>query len=251
MRKRFLSFPLVFLVLLMSSLAWGSTQMDQIMQREKIIIAIPDFDYYPFSFEEDGEFKGFDIDLGKRIANELGVKVQFIRASWDGLIALSWYSDYPWTKFDIAIASITVKETRAQVCNISEWYFYTGERLLVRKEDNYSHILDLPGQKIGVVAGSTSYDTAKKELAAHTISYPTPDKAVLALLNREVDAVLTDGVIVLNAIKENNMLTLLGDMLTTEKYAIALPQGAQDLKIVLDKVVVENRKELYEKWFKN
>ncbi|MPN59738.1 hypothetical protein SDC9_207460 [bioreactor metagenome] len=47
------------------------------------------------------------------------------------------------------------------------------------------------------------------------------------------------------------MLTLLGDMLTTEKYAIALPQGAQDLKIVLDKVVVENRKELYEKWFKN
>ncbi|PIE54653.1 MAG: hypothetical protein CSA35_04585 [Dethiosulfovibrio peptidovorans] len=230
--------------------SWGESRLEGIMRRGELVIALADFENRPFFFEEDGQLQGLDVDLGKLIAQEIGVKPRFIRLSWDGLIALSWYSSYPWKQYDLAIATITIRPSRSRACSFSECYFYTGQKLLVRKGAGFETAMDLEGKSVAVLAGSTGYETAKSDLAAQTVIVDSPEALVQALLAGEVDAVLSDATIVDLAAKNDPDLVAMDGMITTERYGVVMPKDAQDLKPLVDKVIVEKRRGLYEKWFK-
>ncbi len=241
----------VILSVLCASPSLGAVdKLEEIIKKGELVVAVADFECEPFFFEKDGELAGLDADLGRLIAEEIGVKVRFVRVPWDGLIALSWYSSYPWSRFDMAISIITIKESRARACDFSQWYFYTGQKLLVRRESGYDNPLDLEGKTLAVMAGSTGYDSAKSDLSAQTVVFETPAQTVQALLDGKVDGTLSDATVVITAERDHPELVAIDGMITTERYGVVLPKGSKDLKTLVDRVVVSNRKALYDRWFK-
>lgn len=109
--------------------------------------------YPPFSFyNEDGELVGFDVDVARAVAQQMGRKVEFVPTEWDGIL-LGLKAE----KFDAIIGSMAINEERKQQVDFSRPYYYSGAQLFIheRNKGEIRSIGDMSGRKIGVVSGET------------------------------------------------------------------------------------------------
>lgn len=236
-------------VLLGGSVAEAAT-VQEIKDRGVLKVAVVDFEMEPFVFTKDGALIGLDMDLVTAVAEQLGVKTEYVKVPWDKGITLCWDPAYTWDRFDMAASSITIKDSRAAVCDFSEWYVTTGQMLLVLADSGYKSQEDLKDKKIACMTGSTGEEGAKAAFPAGTIvSLPTTEEVYAAVKNKTADAAVYDGPQILLLAKNDKTYLVLEDLLTKERYGIAMPKGS-DLKAVVDEVVKTHRKALYEKWLK-
>ncbi len=240
---------LVCAVLVLGSVA-GAASLQEIKDRGVLKVAVVDFEMEPFVFTKDGATAGLDIELVNLIAEKVGVKTELVKVPWDKGITLCWDPAYTWDKFDLAASSITIKDSRAEVCDFSEWYVTTGQMLLVRSDSGYKAQADVKDKKIVCMAGSTGEDAAKANFPAENIvSVPDTEAVFDAVRTKAADAAAYDGPQILLLAKKDNTFMVLEELLTKERYGLAMPKGS-DLKAVVDEVVKEHRKALYEKWLK-
>ncbi|MBQ6560184.1 MAG: transporter substrate-binding domain-containing protein [Erysipelotrichaceae bacterium] len=89
-------------------------------------------DYIPMSFlnEGTGTYEGFDVELAEAIADELGVKIEYVPTTWPTLM-----EDTLSNRFDMAICGITITDDRKEKALMSDGYFVNGKTILVRTED--------------------------------------------------------------------------------------------------------------------
>ena len=240
---------LVCAVMVMGAVA-GAATLQEIKDRGVLKDAVVDFESGPFVYTKDGAIVGLDVDLLNLIAEKIGVKLELVRLPWDKGITLCWDPAYTWDKFDISATSITIKEARAEVCDFSEWYVTTGQMLLVRSDSGYKSLADLKDKKIASMAGSTGEEAAKATFPAENyVSLPDMAAVFDAVRSKTVDAAVYDGPQILVLAKEDNTFAVLEDLLTKERYGVAMPKGS-DLKPLVDELVKEHRKALYDKWMK-
>ena len=65
----------------------GKDLLDQIQARGSITVAM-EGTWAPWTYhDENDELVGYDVEVAKLIANELGVDVNFVEGEWDGLLA--------------------------------------------------------------------------------------------------------------------------------------------------------------------
>jgi hypothetical protein len=64
-------------------------------------------DYKPFSYFDGKDYSGYDIDVARHIAAQIGVEVRFVKTSWKGLV-----TDLVTHKYDIAMGGITRRISR-------------------------------------------------------------------------------------------------------------------------------------------
>lgn len=247
--KRFLLF-LVLALLGMSSLAAAST-LDEIKARGKIYIGT-DATYPPMEFrDEKGEIVGFDIDLGRAIAEELGVEAVFIDTAWDGI-----FPALDAGKFDIIISSTSITEERLKSKEMSDPYYVTSQAIAVRKDNTtIKGPEDLKGKVVAVQIGTTG-DLAVSEIEGVTVKrFDTIDKAYMEVLNGRADAVVNDLSEVAYRMK------MLPDMKIVatfregeEKYGVTMRKGDLELLAAINEAlrkIKESGKydEIYRKWF--
>src|SRR6186713_25912 len=80
-----------------------------------------DKDYAPQSFlQPDGTFVGFDIDVGTKIAEALGVEAEFQHVDWDLITAGNWAN-----RWDISVGSMTITTPRKEIFSFTQPYYYT------------------------------------------------------------------------------------------------------------------------------
>ena len=90
-------------------------------------------DYRPLSYREDtGEYWGFGIEVAHRIANELGVDIEFVPTSWP-MLSGDVLSEPQ--AFDFALGGITITAKRLETMDMSEGYLANGKTILCRKEE--------------------------------------------------------------------------------------------------------------------
>ncbi|MBC7217238.1 MAG: basic amino acid ABC transporter substrate-binding protein [Candidatus Caldatribacterium sp.] len=247
--KRFLLF-LVLALLGMSSFAAAST-LDEIKARGKIYIGT-DATYPPMEFrDEKGEIVGFDIDLGRAIAEELGVEAVFIDTAWDGI-----FPALDAGKFDIIISSTSITEERLKSKEMSDPYYVTSQAIAVRKDNTtIKGPEDLKGKVVAVQIGTTG-DLAVSEIEGVTVKrFDTIDKAYMEVLNGRADAVVNDLSEVAYRMK------MLPDMKIVatfregeEKYGVTMRKGDLELLAAINEAlrkIKESGKydEIYRKWF--
>jgi hypothetical protein len=85
-------------------------------------------DYAPFSVRNEGALEGFDVDAAKRLAEDLGMPVEFLIVPWPTLSAATEHTD-----FDIAMGGITMRADRALVGRFTRPYAAVGIVALVRE----------------------------------------------------------------------------------------------------------------------
>ncbi len=114
--------------------------------------------YEPYSYRENGKLTGFEVDLGKAVAKELGLKAKFVPTKWDSLIAGLGSG-----KFDTVLNNVSVTAERKKVYLFSDPYVYT-RYVLITKSDNTSikSIADIKGKSFAQGTGTDNAVVAKK-----------------------------------------------------------------------------------------
>ena len=213
--------------------------VENIKARGKLIVGTS-ADWPPFEYvNEKGQIVGIDIEIAKRIAKELGVELEIkdmkfaalIEALKNGLI-------------DMILADMTPTPEREQVVDFSiPYYFSKGNALITLKGKEVKSVDELKGKRVGVQLGTIQEEWAKENLKdiAEVVSYDKvyPDM-VMVLKRGDVDAIIVGD-------KMGSVLVERDSDLTIAMYvggeqiggAVAIPQGAEDLKFVVNKVIDE------------
>lgn len=244
MRRNFVMFLIAVMMTVVVSGCQAAT-LEEIKARGVLRVG---FDLYePFAFEEEGQYEGLEIDLARAIAEAMGVRLDLARNDWD-TITKAWKPGYDWSDFDMALAVITIKEERASVCLFSDWYFMTGQMILVRADSPIQKPDQLKSHRVGVMEGTLCQAVAR-EYSDQVVSFPAETQGYEALRNGEIDAFINDGGMLLYLAKKDSAFRVLDQKLTRERYGIAMPQGTEKLAEAVNEVVRKQRKPLFQKWF--
>ncbi len=110
-----------------------------------------DMAYAPFEYiNEDGEPEGFDCDLIRAIAAEMGFAVNLVNTAWDGIIPALLGGNA-----DMIISAMTITEERAQSVTFSDPYFEATQYIAVKEDSGIKKLDDLQGKKVGVQNATT------------------------------------------------------------------------------------------------
>lgn len=86
--------------------------------------------FKPWSMRDlNGELIGFELDVGRQLAEDMGVEVEFIPTAWDGIIPALVSGN-----FDVIISGMTVTPQRNLTVNFSMPYAYSGMTILANTE---------------------------------------------------------------------------------------------------------------------
>ena len=210
------------------------------------------YDVPPFGFKnpQTDEVEGFDVDLGRRIAEKLGVEPNFIEAVSDNRIPFLQDGTA-----DLILSTMTITAERDQEIDFSEPYFVARGRILVPQGSDIAGVDDLAGKKVCTALGSTYEETLKEQAPKADLRLVDSYSECLELLQNEaVDAVSTDDVILTGMIIQDDSLELVeGEELTTEPYGAGIKDGDKEMKELVDGVIEEWKqdggwKETYDKW---
>ena len=160
----------------------------------KTLTIATDPTYPPFEFiDENNEIAGFDIDLAKAIADELGAETEFISFEWDALLAALGADSQD---FDFGISAMTITEERQQSILFSDPYFVSFQALAVPTDSTITSINDVgQGIKVGVQNGTTGHIFSTKNLepkGAVIKPYQGGSECFTAMAAGEVDCVVID-----------------------------------------------------------
>ena len=103
---------------------------------------------------------------------------------------------------DLVIASYSITDERRQVVGQAGPYYVTGQQLLVGADSDIQSVDDIKGQEVCSVTGSTSLDNVKAE-GAKPRGFDTYSECVDQVLDGTVDAMTTDGAILLGYVAEH------------------------------------------------
>ena len=144
--------------------------VQRITKRGKLLVGTTG-DYRPLSYREtDGNYWGFGIEMAEKIAERLGVGIEFVQTSWPTLTADVLAE--PQT-FDFAIGGITITDTRKETMLMSDGYLANGKTILCRsaEADRYKSLADLdkPEVRVMVNPGGLNEKFANENLTHATI----------------------------------------------------------------------------------
>jgi polar amino acid transport system substrate-binding protein len=182
----------ILAVMLMAGAAFAaSSTLETIQKADKIVIGSAP-GYLPFEMmDKEGNFIGYDIDLGRAIAESLGVEVEFRQFEFSGLIPALQTGE-----IDILIAGLTIRGDRALAISFSDPYYATGQVLMVPASDTETQTwqdLDKPGKRIALSQGTTGALLAKSIFKeAEFRDFPTFPEAAAALVNGDADGIVYD-----------------------------------------------------------
>ncbi|MBQ3865371.1 MAG: transporter substrate-binding domain-containing protein [Clostridia bacterium] len=156
----------------------GADLLQAIRDRGYITIAT-EGDWSPWTYHDDDDvLTGFDVELGKLIARELGVEARFEETAWDSILA-----GVDAGRFDVACNGVGFTDARAEKYTFSTPYVYTGAVLVVRKDnDEITKLEDLKG-KVTANTASSTYASMAEEAGATV----TPVDALQDTLNLVID----------------------------------------------------------------
>lgn len=194
--------------------------------------------YPPFNFFDDEAFEvaGFDVDTGRAIAERLGVDLNYITTSWDGIT-----EGLRAGRYDAVLGSMAITADRLEVVNFTIPYYYSGAQLVVLNDSGITDPSEMEGKTIAVVTGTTFEDDAL-DLGAEVALYEGDTETLMELLNGRVDGVITDRLVIVRAMQEmpgGERLALAGELLRLEEMALAVNQNDEALLDELNSILQE------------
>lgn len=171
---------------------------------------------------------GFDPEIGKILAADLGIAPEDI--TWKETISDNREPFLQSGEVDLVVASYSITDERQQVVGQAGPYYVTGQQLLVAADnEELQSVEDLQGQSVCSVTGSTSLDNVEAE-GAQPRGFDTYSECRDQVLNGSVDAMTTDGAILLGYVAEDpEELKVVGDTFSEERYGVGYPKEATEM----------------------
>jgi len=161
--------------------------IDNVIKRGELRVGLSSF--VPWAFvNKNGDLVGFEVDVAKKLAKDLGVKVKIINTAWDGIIPALQSG-----KFDVIIGGMSVKTKRNLAINFTDSYAGTDYILLTlpkhkdkKFKDFNSRSLKFAGRRGAIPANLTKKHFPKAKL----LQFDDDGVALQELLSGKVDAII-------------------------------------------------------------
>ena len=207
-----------------------------------------------FSFRDPitGEITGFDVDIAGEVARDIfgtPSAVEYrILSSADRITALQNNT------VDIVVKTMTITCERRKQVNFSTAYFTAYQRILAPRESAISQASDLSGRRVCVASGTTSLDRVR-QIAPPPIIVTVVSWAdcLVALQQREVDAISTDDSILAGLVAQDPYLHIIGPNMAQEPYGVGINLANTGLVRFVNGTLERIRRDgtwntLYRKW---
>lgn len=240
--------------------ASAATTLPQKYKEQGHLTIAADATYAPMEFvAKDGKtLVGADVDLGKAIAKELGVKADFVNASFDSIIPALQSG-----KYDMSMSSFTITKKREEVVDFVS-YMTAGTSFYVKAKGGpkINGLADLCGMTVAVEKGTTQADDATKQSkecvaggkkAATVLVFPDQNGANLAIASGRAQVGMADSPVAAWIVEESHgQFKLTGEPYNSAPYGIALPKNsglAEPVLSALKKVIASGEyAKILHKW---
>lgn len=183
-------------------------------------------EYEPFEYMEDGEYKGFDLELAQAIADDLGLELKIENVDFDTIVP----GVASGTKYDMGIAAITATPEREKEVGFTDSYYMDDQAIVTMADnteitgDNYADALNAEGVKIAVQSGSTAEAFAKENFPnAELVPFKNATDCFAAVQSSQANALVTNrsvaGQLVATSFSNEQVIKQIS---TGEEYAIAV-----------------------------
>ena len=186
----------------------GSGRLAKIQEKGKLVVCT-DAAWAPFEYiGNDGEVTGVDIEIGKYIADKLGVELEISNVAFD---SIPTYLDND--EADIALACITVTDERKETMDFSDSYTTVLQYMVVLADDEETKTIDdLAGKAVGTHLGTTGDFLMSDEITSGVLEgtgaenkqYKALPDAALAVKSGELTAIVCDSVLAENIVSASN-----------------------------------------------
>jgi len=224
-----------------------------IRQRGRLLVGL-DIGSNLFSFRDPitGEITGFDVDIAGEVARDIfGTPSQVeyrILSSAERITALQN------NEVDIVVKTMTITCERRKQVAFSTVYLTANQRILVPRDSAIRQASDLSGKRVCAARGTTSINRLEQIRPAPIIvAVVTWADCLVALQQREVDAVSTDDAILAGLVSQDPYLHIVGPDLEEEPYGIGINLGNTGLVRFVNGTLERIRRDgtwyaLYRKW---
>ncbi len=145
---------------------------------------------FPFSYKENGVFKGFEYDLLNAVCEEIERKCNIKELKWTEL-----FKELKNDNIDLIFSSVVKTEKRKETMLFSEVYFYKKARLIKNKNLIIKlNMKNVEGKKIGLLKNSShvAFVESQFQNAFNVFTYNNYDEIYKAFVNGEVDFIFLD-----------------------------------------------------------
>jgi polar amino acid transport system substrate-binding protein len=213
----------------------GEGMLEQVMKRGLLRVGMSTF--VPWAMQDKaGNFIGFEIDVANRVAQDMGVKAEFIPTKWSGIIPALLTG-----KFDIIIGGMGIRPERNLKVNFSIPYDYTGMSVVAHKKlaAGFKKVNDFNNPAVSIAArtGTTAAAAAKQFMPKAKLKlFDDESQAIQELLLGRVHAVVASAPLpAFQAIANPDRLFLpIKEDFTREPIGFALRKGDFDSLNFLD-----------------
>ena len=224
-----------------------------IRNRGRLIVGL-DIGSNLFSFRDPitGEITGFDVDIAGEVARDIfGTPSQVeyrILSSADRISALQN------NQVDIVVKTMTITCARRKLVNFSTVYLTAHQRILVPRDSAITQASDLSGKRVCVVNGTTSLTRIQQiSPAPIIISVVTWADCLVAVQQRQVEAVSTDDTILAGLASQDPFLHIVGPSMADEPYGVGINLDNTGLVRFVNGTLERIRRDgtwntLYRKW---
>jgi len=233
----------------------GESAVEQIAKRGVIKVGMDVF--VPWAMKDKkGELIGFEIDIAKKFAEDMGVKIEFVPTKWSGIIPSLITG-----KFDVLIGGMTITTQRNLKINFTRPYYYTEQGLMAHKKKAAGFKVsdfNSPGVTIAARLGSTAAVAAKQQFPKAKLRlFDDEPAAVQELRNGNVHAMVSAQPLPSStALEYPDTIMVYDEVMMLEAIGIGIRKSDNDTLNLINNWIEINRNNgwiqgRYAYWFKS
>ncbi|SCZ07918.1 transporter substrate-binding domain-containing protein [Alkaliphilus peptidifermentans] len=212
-----------------------------------------DDNYPPYEYlDEKGIYKGFNVDIMRAIAIELGIEIEIIPMPWYQAIEALEKGEVD------AIQGMTYSLQRTEKFDFSDVLVVNSQAIFVLKETNYiAELQDLREVTVAYQAGDISEEIVSSIEGIMPIVKNNQEESMEALLKGEVEAAIGNrhtGLYILQRDRHFQEIKIVGEPLHATEYMAATIKGNTEVLKLLNKGIEGIKRngtydKIYRKWF--
>ena len=242
----------VILGLALAGCGPGGATLERVRAAGELRIGVRS-DSPPFGFKDEaGNPRGFDVDLGFRLAKVLGVRPDFVFVT-----PKERFTKLQSGEIDCVIATLTANRRRARELDFSIPYFQDQQQLLVKADSPIQSYRDLPAKKVAAAEGTTSLENLTTiSPDCQPVKVADLEEGFQLLREGKVDALISDGVKLIARRLDDphpDAFRLAGAAPSVELYVIGLPRDDSEFRRAVDEFLMDlwnsgHWTRLFDKW---
>jgi len=265
MKKRLLAMMALFALVLTAGFAVGCGDDDddsgsdttasggggdlEVIEDGQLLVGT-DTPFPPFEIGQPPDISGYDIEVMNAIGEKLGLEVTYQDTGFDTI-----FRDVANGQFDSAAAASTITPDRQEKVNFTDPYYEAQQALLVPEGSDIATTADLGGVIVGAQDGTTGETFANDETDASEVrGFPEGPDAVAALSTGQVEAVIIDQPVAVDAVEKTGGVEIAEEIPTNELYGFAVALDKTNLVEAMNGALVELKDDgtladLYQQYF--